>query len=1177
MATNKKTKGIIKVDGRGKLGLLVKVFDQDYVLGVPVIATKLGDCLTDADGYYEVSYNPSKYGGAIIDEDRVLISRGRWKYKWIFGIKVPVKYIPSRYAPRNPDIFIEVWDGPIKLWTSEPHRDVTDEIYTFPTKEFSAEPEPERGILLQIGDVIVDVVCGIMEGTADILESGSEAGADQLDNIFGPGSGNWLRNIGKRTANYFRSGANKIREKWSEATSRTYPMPEELWDTCIKRYRNYKSGILLRHFFPPDINEERFMSERFIPNLVSHCNYIGKINRKRAPFINETKRYDDAKHEKGNWPESFGKNELYSLTFLPMDVESLENGADFLLINGEFFSRDYENGLAFTGSMISCLAREYTMTESVAYKRECEDIISLALDTIEDLELRTGLSGYIIRYHEEGDSIFFDKYGDYVFEIDGSFDVELENSCGPAANINAELLQALRNNGLAHSGQVQFWKQSKHKWLLSDNGQMYQLRKEKVPGDNSSDSDILRVYRAEKRSCGFSDDLYCNDKPEPKNDEEFEKMKRQRLYEPSGDEYVHLLEGLTTAYLLLSGNTEVRKRIRALLARIHRYFQEHYYYLIRPCGHFTSRGFYSTNFEYPWVSLFWKILNVPPFDVSNVNTDQILKKAGLQTTQNIQNEEDRRWFNWVSEPLRINLDPPHSFATLYFLAGLAGGAIFRMLRDIVRKILKDLLDIKINKENWSIVRIWTVHMYSKLSLAGLLCDPHAHWWLAEPFLAWFNTSGLRNTRYLGQSSRNKDEKLNWAWNPTTLAVAVALGKKTLPVWRALCNFLNRVEDGSGKKCYNKDIIKNPKMSRIYIESGKKISQNGEEEDWRTARSMMFPVSGMMIRAWGYGEEDSNGDIIPKKLIGREEAGGHSVLECMWPTAVLGYTCTKQFDASINKLPDSDIISKRLNSELSKRSARLSSLPHIPRPVFIIGPQVKNILGEDVELISTTLLQKLIEDRNEIRVKVLSLLGGDIQERTKNIAHQIRKAMDSFQGDQTLQDLSFDIVSFSIGGLEIRHLLLLEPSALGIYWPNNLIMLGVPNHGATLNVRLTGGFVSVNHLQELANWMKDNIDLSLINARMHHHDVRIFTCAGNIENAEYDGFTTVSSIKLRANEAVNIASQIVIPNLAHDPVTAKVLGLSSGDWYFEDARCIENVLDWLSMPPEYLRNPYILEE
>ena len=1211
--TNNKTEGRITFGGIGKPGILAKAFDQEYLVGVPIHSTYLGSDTTDADGDYSVSYSPNQYGGNPIDEDRYRQRKGYWNYKRILGIRVPYKYVPAVYKPRYPDIFIEVWQGSSKLWTSNPRKNVASKTLTI-SKDLPAEPEPERGLLEQIGDGIVDGFCAGLEWTAGVIEDGSETAGEWADNTFGKGSGGWIRNGGKFVADGLRGLAAGIREGWSELTGRSYPMPNELWETCIERYKNYKSDILLRHFLPPDGNDVRFQHERLIPFLVSHINHIGRLNHSRAPHRSGEKRYGTCNKNARDllWPDSFGECELYNLNFLPVTVNSLEEGANHLLNHGEYYCRDYENGLAFTGGLISCLAREYAMTNSADYQQECESIMSLSIDTIENLESLAGLSGYIIRYDERGDSVTYYNDGVKVGNIDDSFAESLDRACGPGASAKPELLEALRALGLPLAGEYKIWRQyinetassefkKRHGWLVLDSDQMYRIDTE-VEGDENNHQRTHSVYRAKLLSAGFSPDgPYCFQIPPGLDHYTGKKAKlglsaRLRSFEPSQDEYVHLLEGLTTASTLLSCDSEVRRRILGLLARMHRYLYEHFYYMMRPCGNFVYRGAFSSEYEYPWASLFQKILGVPSPRRSLVSTAEVLRKAGIDILDGNESDEEKErkiresllqvhkgdmdWFIIFAERLRT-LPREVAFNCLYLIARLAGGATVQSIKDalrllskngigleeVIENLLSDLSDENAQlDQTFSAMQIWKIHMIAKLSLGGILCGPSTLQGLTEPFLNWFEAAKRRNLKYSGQSVRNKDPELNYGLNPSTLAVAVALGReRTIGLWKSVCSFLNRAGDGTRRCCNSDEQIDSPQMSRIWSSTDREAS-----------RKMMFPKDGLRIRSWSSAARNVK-ECPPEDLVGCEEAGGHSLLECMWPTAVLGYSCGKPLAADISKLRESAVISERLAQALSDRQQRTNSLPDVARPVFVVCPEVKQANKQPVNLLHTLLLQRLVEDRGEERVKIIVPTGSSLHESAVELGHRIRVTMENLRQNHQLADLSFDLVCHSLGGIVARFLMLHLPSKLGMYWPNNLVMLGTPNHGISVAATLSAELETDAVGHSIVRWIEQGEALETLNMRKHHHDTRISTCCGRIQNTGGDGVVSTLSSALRPEEAIAIASQLVLANVAHTPSIAQLLCLSENRWYLENEACTASILEWIAPTPSSVRYPYHIEE
>ena len=892
---NTKTKGRITLGGQGKSSVKVKVFDQEYLLGIPTISTELGRDYTNNDGDYSVSYSADSYGGYIFDEDR--------------GETRPGSIIPPRapeYGPMKPDIYIEVWDGDARIHTSDVIKNVTDDTCTIDVS-LPSDPEAERNLFENAVDVIVDLVVTAADAGGDLIEAGSDAVGDILDSVFGEGAGDGIRKRGRTLAAMIRDGSTIVQNWWDTNSNRTISMPEDLWQACQERYRNYKRDILLRHFFPPENPPDIGDFKRLIPFLVSSGNKIGRVDINKTPFCSDKDRY--------------GKEERFPLGPLskPEGITGLwtnDQWRSHLRRNGDVYCRSYENGLATTGSFIACLAYEYGLAGSDnSYRQETEGLISLALDTIEDLERCTKSEGYIIRYHEDGDCSQFIIDGDVLCNLPlGSYDesqdsyenvIALESYSVPTCLL--DYLQNERGVIVDDSSLVSLRKcPLDGVWLLVINNKAFMI-------NHDQDLAQLLVYRARTKSCGFPDDgSYClpvtgqlpekfdeNGKPR----DEWKKYDRQRKYEPSGDEYVHLLEGLAVALRQLPQSSQVYSRTKKLLFKIYNYLVHNSFFLIRPCGNFTFRGPATVVYEYPLSCLFRWSLNMNPSDSSTIPDENVFEVAGISSLDEVQVSEQLE-FETIFRMLR-HLPALNRFRMFF------AGAVLPYIEIDINNPFSDILTLITGERPpinlitipiGPLVQCWTLHMISKACQLGLGGAENDQQNLKEIYRTWFDTVGDRQFRKV-RGDRGH------SYHPITLAVAIALlGRKTNAVWQKLRLFFDR----------------NPDATNEHING----SETEVDPDGKTGRlnEPEFPIDHLKMELnhiANVNSMPSDSTIEEKPCAIGEESAMDCVLEAMWPIATIAYATGRPLKASISDfseepgMPTNQQIRERLINALRR--------------------------------------------------------------------------------------------------------------------------------------------------------------------------------------------------------------------------------------------------------------------
>ncbi len=864
--SNTITKGKITINGVAVRGLTVEVYDQDYLLGIPALASQLGSAQTDSNGDYSVSYSADDYGGFVTDEDRVQTSSGSL-WPWA----------APTYEAANPDLFIRVYQGNIKLIESTPQGDIGSDSHTI-NLDIEEDPQDERDLGETLGDLFFDGLDALANGTANIVEGGGELIGDGLDSIFGEGSGDSAREGSSRPAGGIRNWGNKQSNAWGDRTNRTVPIPEDLWESMRDRYRNYKRDLLLRHFFI-DRTSQHHEIERAIPFLISQKCLIGKIDINKAPSCDGMGRYNAA--EKHPFTPLMKTNEDEDL--------SNEQWREHLRKNGDKYARVYENGLAYNGTFIACLAHEYALadagdslssTSSEDYKYECEALITLALDAIEDLQNRTEVPGYIIRYHEDGDCSAYERIDDNIV---CSF---IFGECSEGGLISSDLVHAqLLECGIINFAETPQLKEKDHSigaWLVFyDETNVLMLIKD----DNNNN--MLNVYECEKIFCGFKDtEKYCKilsgDRPEHETSDDWEKEKRQRRYEPSGDEYIHLLEGLVTTYNILPEESENHDRIKSLISNIHTYLVEHYYYLIRPCGNFTARGPCMSIYEFPLSCMFTDILSVEKSNTSEISIQEILKKAQIQNfrfddndilTYNSPNDihiQPSEELSFMTDLQIFHRMPPADrwefIFTKYATLHIGSDDLINIL-DPLDFVLsdRDIEYIENTIPTYSALQIWALEMLVKTCLIGesgvsILEDKK---FFQNNFNDWFTAIGDRKV--------DSGKKSGYSYNPTTLATAVALlGKKTPTIWNKLNFFFHR-EQG--------------------------ITESSKNELGDDKNELKFPVDHLKLDL--YFNAENNG------VTGEENAGGHSLFHAMWPCATIAHSLGKPLDAAISDFVEED--------------------------------------------------------------------------------------------------------------------------------------------------------------------------------------------------------------------------------------------------------------------------------
>lgn len=824
---NNITAGRITIAGSGAAGLRVEVYDQDYILGIPFAATKLGDTTyTNSDGDYRVSYSPDEYG-PLLDEDRVTTS-------W-----------PAS-KPANPDIFIKVFQGGTLLHTTSVQRDVESDSCSIDL-DLPADPQAERSWLEQIGDAVVDGISATTGFVADLAEAGGDAIGGAFDILLGSGSGDGVRASAAEWGGRIRRWGESQGDLWDNRSGRTSPFPEDLWQLCQERYRNYKRDLLLRHFLPPDRSDPRYQHERAIPFLVSSGNRLGRIDPHAAPRCSPTDRYSGS--------------EMAPLLPLPQVGDTAEEWdddrwRDHLRRHGDAYCRTYENGLAYTGSFIACLAIEYAMAASspnstAGYRQECEDLITLALDAIEDLERRGGLPGYLIRYHEDGDCATYAPEGDLLCHLAWSAAAELDSGQVPAS-ICSELVLT----GAAVIRKVAGTNQAgSSEWLIVDGETVYLVRH--LVSDIAANH--LGVFKAHLQSCGFRE-AYClplkGDCPEG---DAWKEEQRQRMYEPSGDEYVHLLEGLSVACWLLPAGSGIRERIEALLTHIRQYLLDHFYYLLRPCGNFTSRGPYTPIYEFPFSCLFEAALAATHSDVSAASTEEVFGAAGITGAEEIHCDDN---VLMVVEQLLRPLPPRGRFAIFFLGTAISDIDLpAEQIQQFVELLPEDV------QHAWDELRhalqgghaiaapipVWTLWMLAKACLLGRGASAASQDELSNIYRAWFDSVGDRQFRTVRGD-------LGHAYNPVTLATAVSLlGRRTNAVWRKWRRFFN--------------------------------ADNSRD----------FPVDHVPMQVNHAGEDT---DTTPGAT-GVEKVGEAALIQFMWPFATIAGALGRPLDAGIDTFTEEE--------------------------------------------------------------------------------------------------------------------------------------------------------------------------------------------------------------------------------------------------------------------------------
>ncbi len=860
--SNTETKGKITINGVAIRGLTVIVYDQEYLLGLRIHSQELKSTTTDSNGNYSVSYSPDDYGGFVTDEDRVQTSPGRlWPPRW------------PTYAAANPDLYIEVYQGNTRLKTSEIKKDEESDTCIIDL-DIEQDPQGERDWGETLGDWLVDGANTIMDGGARVVEQAGELLGNGLDNVFGEGSGDSVRAGSSRLAEAIRNLGNNKSNDWADKTNRTRPIPEDLWESMRDRYRNYKRDLLLRHFFIDRTNQHH-STERAIPFLISQRSVIGKIDTNRAPTCDGNGRYNAA--------------EQHPLTSLMKTDENEEwtneQWREHLRKNGDKYARVYENGLAYNGSFIACLAHEYALadasnslsssTSSEDYKYECEALITLALDAIEDLQNRTEVPGYIIRYHEDGDCSAYERI-DKDNKLCDDFSFE---TCSEGGVISSDLVHAkLLECGIIDFTETPQLKERKEdsfiSWLVFyDETNVLMLIKD----ENNMLNVNVNVYECEKIFCGFKDtEKYCKilsgDRPEHETSNDWEKEKRQRRYEPSGDEYIHLLEGLVTTYNILPEESENHDRIKSLISNIHTYLVEHYYYLIRPCGNFTARGPYMSTYEFPLSCMFKDILGVDQSNSSTASILEVLKKALIVDLPFDVNEDvimpstsihgihidPSEDVSFMTDLLILHKLPPEiRWPFVYYsLARLnidpnALIRVFPRLRSLIQEEFSPI----------SALKGWTLEMLAKASLIGEsgVSSIENQAYFQEIYDDWFLNVGDRRV------------SAGYSYSPTTLATAVALlGKKTPTIWNKLNFFFHR-EQG--------------------------ISKNIENETRDHVSEPMYPMDHIELELKF--NKERNG------VTGKEQAGEDSLFHAMWPCATIAHSLGKPLDAAISDFIEED--------------------------------------------------------------------------------------------------------------------------------------------------------------------------------------------------------------------------------------------------------------------------------
>jgi len=863
--SNTQTKGKITINGVAIRGLTVIVYDQEYFLGMRIHSQKLKSTRTDSNGNYTVSYAANDYGGNVSDEDRVQTSPGS-----LWPPRLPT------YAAANPDLYIEVYQGNTKLKTSDIKKDVTAGTCII-NLNIEQDPQGERGLGETLGDLLIDGLNTIVNGGAGLVEQVGGIIGDGADSIFGEGSGDPIREGSSRFAGTVRNWGNKISNTWGDATNRTVPIPEDLWESMRDRYRNYKRDLLLRHFFIDRTNQHH-LTERAIPFLVSSECLIGKIDIDRVPSCDGLGRYNAAE-----------KYPLIPLTKTnENDDWSNEQWREHLRKNGDKYARKYENGLAYNGAFIACLAHEYALadahdslsssTSPEDYKYECEALITLALDAIEDLQNRTE-PGYIIRYHEDGDCSDYGRKMETKKEFPFN---DIDNT-----NFSSEVISLSVNNKIQGLGYVtpDLRPQIKRRyrdvnsdvdsWVVYYNDLcVFMLVK------NSNGN--VTIAECEKRYCGLKNtENYCKtlsgNRPE---DDDWLEEKRQRLYEPSGDEYINLVEGLVVAYNILPEGSENHDRIKSLISNIHTYLVEHYYFLIRPCGNFTVRGPYMSTYEFPLSCMFKDILGVEQSNTSRISIQEVLEKAQITNFRFDDNE-----ILICNTPHDIHIQPseecsfmidinvlhklPSKLRWIFVFDNLATvhvdpGAFIKNVYDYLGLKLnqKDREYIEDKIPTFSLLQVWTLEMLVKACLIGesgvSVLDNQK--FFQDIFDDWFTT--------IGDSRVASMDYKGYSYNPITLATAVALlGKKTPLIWNKLNFFFHR-EHG--------------------------ITENTTNENGVEVNELRYPVDHLKL--------DLTFDNGAK---GEERAGDHSLLHAMWPCATIAHSLGKPLNAAISDFVEED--------------------------------------------------------------------------------------------------------------------------------------------------------------------------------------------------------------------------------------------------------------------------------
>lgn len=861
--SNIKTRGSIKINGVAFRGLRIEVYDQDYLLGVPTAASRLGFTYTDSNGEYTISYSANDYGGWIADEDRIQTSPGR-----LWPPRLPT------YAAANPDLYIEVYQGNTKIRTSDIKKDVTEDTCRIDL-DIEQDPQGERNLGEKAIDWFVDAV-------AETVEQGGRLIGAVIDSVFGENSGDSIREESSRTA-------ENISEWGDDLTNRTVSIPEDLWESMRDRYRNYKRDLLLRHFFI-DRSNEHHTTERAIPFLISSESLIGKIDINLAPTCNKEGRYMGAE-----------RHPLTPLTKINVDEDwSNEQWREYLRKNGDKYARIYENGLAYNGAFIACLAHEYVLTEasdsssstsSEDYQFECESLITLALDAIEDLQSRTEYPGYIIRYHEDGDCSAYGTKNDEIictfssedcFEGDeiiddrvydgllGCIDQLQRHAINISTAENLQLKEKFKEPTDERSWLV-FYDETKALMLIED-----------------TPNGIFNIYECEKTFCGMKGkdtEKYCKKLSgnRPSDGKSLKEEKRQRLYEPSGDEYIHLLEGLVTAYHILPEASENHGRIKSLISNIQNFLLDNYYYLIRPCGNFTLRGPYMSIYEFPLSCVFKDILGVEQSDTSKISIQDILKKAKIKNFS----FDDNDIFSY-NRPHDIHIDPSEEISFVMDLEILHRMSPIDRWKFVTKYATKhigsdDLIDIidplglyltekdktylEANIGTFSTLQIWALEMFVKTNLIGeagvSVLEEEDQRFFKDTFNDWFTKIGDRRV-----ASGNH---LGYSYSTITLATAVTLlGKKTRAVWKKFDFFFNK-------------------------ETG--LSEVEEDENRNEVNQFIYPLDHIKLEL-KFSKDGSS-------VVGTEKAGDVSLLHAMWPCATLAHSLGRPLDAAISDFTEED--------------------------------------------------------------------------------------------------------------------------------------------------------------------------------------------------------------------------------------------------------------------------------